>query len=783
MAKKGPSLPSLPVERLLPRRERTQNPRIDWDADILYRDKESNLFWFVTECRGKVVQSIDALYDALSVGTTPSSIDAILHADSVLEQAWGKYENAVAEYSLLPSMHRKDLDVVSVRTLMFSTRNFAHKQVYRWLAEPPPSKVEDRALKHRLAEPPPPKVKVEDHAPKHRQTEPRQSNFDYKPNPKREPPSRSPQPESAMRTSKKIRDPGRGKSVSETRSNFEVHPDQSESSSLSESESDDRNHHSDQSTVTEDSDEQNLGRNPSVNSSTSNRLRVQSSEVARTVEFTLLRAVERMNITYSMKFDGTSADYPRFIVYWNEKFGQSSFTDAENLSHLILSTTGKANKCVAPYEGTRDGLNQALHELKRLFGQPYDIVKSAMDRMTSGARLKLGDVDGLQDYAIALQSGYATLRSQHATTEANVQSYLVRVFNKLPASIQAKWLKKNQDIRDNKGRDPKFRELMDFVVRQSEMTTCHFKVQSDKPPSQNPNFQSRPKVTTMLTLSPDEPVVPVPTTKPAPDATKPPVWRPPPVPGQGKSDTGADAISKCPCCRKRDHLLMKDCRKFAEMPVGKRRWMAKMNKVCYACFDTSHHRQRCPHNVICSMPGCGGNHHTLLHQDPREPTDATPGGKTSNQGQAGSPSGAVPAANQKKPPGEVIHAMVTTKPRSILLHIIPVRVSAESGKVLTTYAMIDSGAQNTMVNHTLSEKLGLSGIEEEIDLTTVLARDPNYKVTSLAFTLESVAAENKTSISVVDAMCVDSLPLGNLPKPRSLDLSEWPHLQSLDLST
>lgn len=78
----------------------------------------------------------------------------------------------------------------------------------------------------------------------------------------------------------------------------------------------------------------------------------QQSQSLSLLEYATLRAVELMNVTYSMKFDGTAAEYPRFITYWDERFGSSSFTHAEKLSHLILSTTGKAHRCVAPYEGT-----------------------------------------------------------------------------------------------------------------------------------------------------------------------------------------------------------------------------------------------------------------------------------------------------------------------------------------------------------------------------------------------------------------------------------------------
>ncbi|XP_064632677.1 uncharacterized protein LOC135490994 [Lineus longissimus] len=78
------------------------------------------------------------------------------------------------------------------------------------------------------------------------------------------------------------------------------------------------------------------------------------------------------------------------------------------------------------------GYMTAMSTLKERFGRPFQVVKSCIDRVTKGPRLTFQNRKGLLEFADLLNSTYHTLQDQELLVEANTQTTLRSIFDRLP---------------------------------------------------------------------------------------------------------------------------------------------------------------------------------------------------------------------------------------------------------------------------------------------------------------------------------------------------------------
>ena len=53
-----------------------------------------------------------------------------------------------------------------------------------------------------------------------------------------------------------------------------------------------------------------------------------------------------------------------------------------------------------------------------------------------------------------------------------------------------------------------------------------------------------------------------------------------------------------------------------------------------------------------------------------------------------------------------------TKKKTILLHVIPVKISSSEGKSITTYGLLDNDSRGTMIGSNVANELGMKGRKE-----------------------------------------------------------------------
>ena len=70
-----------------------------------------------------------------------------------------------------------------------------------------------------------------------------------------------------------------------------------------------------------------------------------------------------------------------------------------------------------------------------------------------------------------------------------------------------------------------------------------------------------------------------------------------------------------------------------------------------------------------------------------------------------------------------------TKKKTVLLHVIPVKILSSDGKSFTSYGLLDNGSRGTMISSEVAKELDLKGQKEMVSVSTLLQReDEDFEV-------------------------------------------------------
>ena len=90
-------------------------------------------------------------------------------------------------------------------------------------------------------------------------------------------------------------------------------------------------------------------------------------------------------------------------------------------------------------------------------------------------------------------------------------------------------------------------------------------------------------------------------------------------------------------------------------------------------------------------------------------------------------------------------AIELTKKKTILLHVIPVKISSSNGKSISTYGLLDDGSCGTMISSDVANELGLKGQKEVVSVSTLLQQeDEEFEVVEFEF--QSTSGEELTTV-------------------------------------
>lgn len=194
-----------------------------------------------------------------------------------------------------------------------------------------------------------------------------------------------------------------------------------------------------------------------------------------------------------------------------------------------------------------------------------------------------------------------------------------------------------------------------------------------------------------------------------------------------------------------------------------------------------------PHPRACTK--CTGHHLSLLHKgndsgrrfrlrDQKrkfangDANQEMPPAATLVLQQQGTRQGLVPPAGNKH------QASVSTRTAQVLLNVRPVNVTSENGDFLFTYAFLDNGCTDALVDRELSDQLNLEGTFEQI-IKTVRNSEELVERQCVSFTLSPVEGCGHNIEDNVAYVLPDLSQLEQVLS-KTLDIKDYPHLRDLN---
>ena len=352
--------------------------------------------------------------------------------------------------------------------------------------------------------------------------------------------------------------------------------------------------------------------------------------------------------------------------------------------------------------------------------------------------------------------------------EASVSTNLKRIVNRLLNDLIVKWQNENYEIL-KRGKTARLKDIAAFVKKQASLRNDPvFGMQTLKRDNKETKFP--PKSTRNQHA---------PTRYPTINATDVGIKSP------------SSSAEPCGICKSKRHKLqhcpiIKQCDH-----VAVRRQYAASCGFCFNCGleRPGHGSGSCPDPPTCSK--CPARHLTLLHTDgnnnSRRPC---PQNNVNINDKRDKPSNTALTAtsevrntngNSDNKPGAtpISPAGIATAQAQVLLNVVPVTITTDNGNAVSTYAFLDSGCTDTLIDHELAEYLGVQGTPEQIGITTITDSDNRVESNHGSFTLSSADGLGE-DIQVADAYVLPDLNQSQRILPEEIDVKQYPHLQDIE---
>ena len=460
----------------------------------------------------------------------------------------------------------------------------------------------------------------------------------------------------------------------------------------------------------------------------------------------IMSSMERISASHDLphvrvqKFDGSPQQYPAFRQRFKQLVETKPLDDAVKMTRLLQFLEGPALLAVQRYEPLPGGLAKALRTLEDRFGQPFQVVRASVESLTRGPVIQPNDKDSLQQYADMVQVTYDILESMGYLNEMNAGN-LEKVIMRLPKWMQAKFAERLKRLEGEGHAMPTFKHVVDFL-RERAFILNHPFFSAGSRENVVSKFKSR---------------------------GKPPVT---PKPAFFVNMTAAKG-EPCPMCCQSHRLYQ--CEAFKSKSPRERNDFVRQHKICFNCISSSlHNSRKCKSTIRCKVEGCGQAHHTLLHfHEPKEVVDS---GTVSQNNEVNQDS----LADQGTSCNTSAHSVnPVVNSSEVLLQVIPVKVISNSGRQITTYGLIDSGSDITMVDPSLVKLLNIEGTLSKLSLTTVNSADVEERGMKVNFKIASLDSQNDHVIAVNPAWAVKDLTIPLKHTRLSKSLEQWPHLREV----
>ena len=441
---------------------------------------------------------------------------------------------------------------------------------------------------------------------------------------------------------------------------------------------------------------------------------------------TIASAIANISLTQDLpkiqvqKFDGSPERFPTFRQRFRQLVETRALDDAVKMTLLLHFLEGPALKAVQRYEALPGGLTSALKTLEERFGRPSQVVRACVDALTKGPVIQNNDRQALQQLAEDAQVAYDTLESMGYLREINTDN-LERIVARLPKWAQTKFIETVNKKRKDKEM-PSFKDVVEFLKDRADVVNHPFFSKSEtatKIVNVNPStrqaaiLRGRPtpsvKVTTLATSKKDD---------------------------------------QCFMCSKTHRLYR--CELFKSKNPKERNEFVKAKKICFNCLSsTEHNYKNCKCSTRCQVSSCGKAHHSMLHftdfSDAKQRETSQPEIKRDENDSVNTTAQSTTSTSRT-------NCTIAANNQEVMLQVLPVKIiNEEEPDFVTTYCLIDSGSDVTLIDPSLAKKMNLKGTPGNLVLNTVSNSDVSNQATKVSFKLACLSEEEDSVVNVETA--------------------------------
>ena len=288
-----------------------------------------------------------------------------------------------------------------------------------------------------------------------------------------------------------------------------------------------------------------------------------------------------------IQFDGNAAEYWRFKRQFDSLFDRIQCSDNRKLSYLLHYCKGMAREAIEPcvLMSEEKGYLMARKILDELFDRPQETVRAIVNDVMEKTSELSSTPEGLSRLSIKLRSCHLILVEMGCESELDSLPALESLVSRLPRRLQRTWAERASKLTANKGRY-KFSDIAELIDEESRIQNSPFGRLLEVRRPQDPPIDRRrsflPRRDTRINAI--------------------------------GTRLGTESISSkngCPLCQFNHSLV--ECEQFCKLSVSERRQMVSKLKACYQCIKIGHLARECKEIVKCSVIGCTGRHHSLLH--------------------------------------------------------------------------------------------------------------------------------------------------------------------------
>ena len=196
-----------------------------------------------------------------------------------------------------------------------------------------------------------------------------------------------------------------------------------------------------------------------------------------------------------------------------------------------------------------------------------------------------------------------------------------------------------------------------------------------------------------------------------------------------RGDIGKKGIAtrvKCWFCRNSSHWT-DQCQSFGALTVDERIKLAKENHVCFACLKPAgrdHGIENCSRRRKCTKmyqgKECTHYHHPLLHRN-------TP---------------------------DRISVASFSSTHEAILPVVTVKIHGQNGLQKSSNALLDSGAQVSLIRESTAAQLGLQGKDTSVTITKVGGEEETIKTKVYKVPVSSIDRTEIVSIKAIGIPCI-----------------------------